>query len=124
LFEWDDAAAAHEHRLDRAREIIRVVLVSITTTQRTVEVVRYVRDPDAGRKQGYLSLIQARDEGQDIRVAIAECNRALSLVERARDIVAALGLGEDGEQAVGALITWRDALLDQGQSQPQAMAAD
>lgn len=38
LFEWDDAKAAHEHRLTRARELLRSFEVVITREHREVRV--------------------------------------------------------------------------------------
>lgn len=121
LFEWDDAAAAREHRLDQARTIIREVIVTVKTTSRLVQVERYVPDPDRGRDQGYVGLDSVKDEDTQRRIVIAEATRALGLMRRAVVIAAALGLESGAMDVVNAWISWRD---DVEGHPPVSLAAD
>lgn len=120
LFEWDDAVAAREHRLDQARQIIREVLVTVRTTVTTVHVQRYVPDPDRRREQGYVTLDPPPDEAVQRRIVIAECNRALGVMRRAVAIAEVLGMARDANATVDAWVAWRDVI----DALPPAMAAD
>lgn len=120
LFTWDDKAAAAEHRLDQARRLIREVYVSVRTTTMTVEVQRYVPDPDRGRSQGYVSLEPPPDEAMQRRIVIAEADRALGVMRRAEAIASALGWADGAREALDRWIAWRDAI----EEEPQALAAD
>lgn len=55
LFEWDDKKAAEEHRLDKARYLLRAVLVEyyIEATKKTVTVRAHVFSP---KKKAYFSI--------------------------------------------------------------------
>lgn len=55
LFEWNDKKAAEEHRLEKARYLLRAVMVEyyIEKTQRTVEVRAHVFIPG---EKAYLSI--------------------------------------------------------------------
>lgn len=114
LFEWDDEKAAHEHRLDQARALIREVMVTIRTTTTSIEVVRYVPDPDRGRDQGYINLTDIQDDDLRRRATIAEANRALGVMRRAADIAEALGLDGPAHACVEQWIAWRDSVEDAG----------
>ena len=97
-FDWDDATAAHKHRLERAGEII-----TIYTTHRVVErktTIRfpiYVRDPTLPTSVGgYLSLRSKMDRGTASRVVDAELERIESCIERGRAVTSALDLQHVG----------------------------
>jgi hypothetical protein len=97
LFEWDDAVAAHNFRLQVARRIIRTVRIVSNLTESTVKVVRYVRDPRcASDRQGYVSTATLRTREDLAREALAnETGRVLACVARLRDVAEALGLSEE-----------------------------
>jgi hypothetical protein len=98
-FEWDDAKAAHHHRLDRARELIRSVRVDRSVTARNV-AVRYVRDPSAtSKEQGYRDVVSLRDEKDAAREVVeAEVRRIVAAIERAMGIAEVLGLTDELER--------------------------
>lgn len=93
-FEWNDKRAAHQHRLNQARELIRKVTVEIKTTSRTVCVPRYVRDQTVDpHHQGYAPVAEIKDEISVARETLVyEFRRAMSLLERTADIASVIGL--------------------------------
>lgn len=99
-FTWDDAAAAEQHRLSQARQIIRSVEVVIKNTTTTVRAPYYVRDPEAGaQEQGYVALKAVRGEAELAReVVVEEFSRAAHILRRAQNVARALGM--EGEVAV------------------------
>lgn len=95
-FEWDDSAAAHEHRLGQAREILRhlvVVREEIKTDrpQRIYEVVRLPKQDDERPKNVYRTLEQIMEDpdmraellGRALRELISIRNRYRDLQELA-----------------------------------------
>lgn len=93
VFNWDDKTAAHEHRLEQARELIRSVRVVVTTEKKQVEVVYYTRDPRLPTTEaGYIALPKLQTDAEIARQAIAaEFGRSLAALRRARDLAIALG---------------------------------
>jgi hypothetical protein len=93
-FEWDDAAAAQQHRLEQARSLIRSVRVQITTETRVVSTVHYVRDPSVSSgEQGYVSVTRLRSEPETARAMLRmELQRVQSCLSRAEELADALGL--------------------------------
>lgn len=84
--------AAHQFRLDQARALIRSVMVQVTTENRTVSTVHYVRDPAAGDEQGYVSVDRLRSEPENALALIRlEFARAETCLRRAEDLADALG---------------------------------
>lgn len=94
-FEWDDSEAAHQYRLEQARRLIRSVMVTITTEERTISTVHYVRDPAAEPEQGYVSLAQLRSEPDNARVMLMRAfDQAKTYLGRAEDFADILGQRE------------------------------
>mgnify|MGYP003421519919 FL=1 len=76
-FEWDDTAAAHQHRLQQARVLIRSVVVNITVEEKTFSTVHYVRDPLAEKSQGYVSVEKLRSEPENaVAMLTSACQSA------------------------------------------------
>jgi len=96
-FTWDDAQAAHEHRLAQARVLLRRVRVEIETGARLIRVPYFTRDPEAApREQGYLTLPRLRTQEDVARAAlVAAFARAARALQDARDLAEALGIGEE-----------------------------
>lgn len=96
-FEWDDAKAAHRHRQQRARELIRSVRVSIRTERHIISCVGYVRDPMSDNGvQGYIAVPTLLSDAELSRVAVLEeFQRAAAHLRRARNLAAALEVSED-----------------------------
>jgi hypothetical protein len=96
-FTWDDAQAAHEHRLAQARVLLRRVRVEIETDARLIRVPYFTRDPEAApQEQGYISLPRLRAQEDTARAAlVAAFSRAARALEDARSLAEALGLSEE-----------------------------
>lgn len=100
-FEWDNSKAAHEHRLEQARALIRSVRVEVQTERRVVSVVRYVRDPAAGKVQGYVETLRLRDEKALALEAIRnEARRVVAALERMQDVADVLGMNDEIEDII------------------------
>jgi hypothetical protein len=105
LFEWDNSKAAHQHRLTQARQIITSVRVVITTEERKISSVYYVRDPEAGPvEQGYVSLDKLKLSSDLARESLVlEFSRAQAHLNRAKLHAEALGLGGDVDTLLDGL---------------------
>jgi hypothetical protein len=95
-FEWDTQKAAEHHWLAQARALIRTVKVNIIVNDIRIRAPHYVRDPqEHGRTQGYTNVaVLQEDPAAAQQALIAECERASSILKRARLIAMAIGLGE------------------------------
>jgi len=91
-FEWDDTEAAHAFRLEQARTLIRSVRVLVTTEERTLTTVRYVRDPSVDPdEQGYVSVMVLREDPVRAELLVRqEFDRADACLKRAEEIAEAL----------------------------------
>jgi len=97
LAEWDDAVAAHQHRLDQIREHIRSVKYVVITETRRIETVHYVRDPALPPdEQGYAGLPRIRTDREK---AIEVIDREFRSVEAALVRAHGLAVGLDLETA-------------------------
>jgi len=96
FFTWEDNIAAEQFRLQQARELIARFKVEIRTTTRTVSAVIYCRDPRSkSDEQGMVSITRCLSDADLSReVAVQEIDRALALLRRANDQIAALGYGD------------------------------
>lgn len=101
-FTWDDGQAAIKFRLYEARKLISSVRVVISTEQRTVTSVFYVRDPTAPQsQQGYVSLPRLRSDVELAREALVqEFGRAAAALQRARELAAALEIKGEVEDVL------------------------
>lgn len=89
-FEWDDAKAAHAHRMEQARQLVRTVRVETRVEKTTLSTVYYVKHPE--HAAGYIGVPELRTQDELARKAIAdEFGRALAALRRARDLATALG---------------------------------
>lgn len=106
MFEWNESKAAAAYRIDQARRLIRSVNVVIKTTKTTVETVGYVRQPEAkSSEQGYVqttSLLQNKDRCR--AVLVAELERVVSVLCRARALAKVFGLGQELETALDRVV--------------------
>lgn len=94
LFEWNDSKAAHAHRIDQARALVRTIKIDITTETTTVQTVAYIRNPDAEPEdQGYVSVMRLLREPDRARAAlVAEFSRAAAALRRARELAIAFDM--------------------------------
>jgi hypothetical protein len=98
-FEWDDAVAAEQHRLDTARGLIRFVRLEVEIEETTVIAPYYVTDPTRPpRTQRYVELNRvARDREVAARVLSDELDRILAAIRRATNVAAVLGMSPELE---------------------------
>jgi len=117
-FEWDDEKAGHAYRIEQARSLIRSVQVVITTEERVISTVHYVRDPGAkDQEQGYVSLSKLRTEPENARVMLrSEFMRASACLHRAEDLADALGM----KREVAALAKRVDKVREKVEAQVTA----
>lgn len=99
-FEWDDAVAAHKHRLSQARHLIRSVRIVEREERITLRV--WVSDPErSARDQGYIQTMILRTKEDEARRALdAEINRVSSSIARAREIALSLGLIDEVDSLI------------------------
>lgn len=97
-FEWNNAKAAHQWRLEQARTLIRSVTYTFNVEDRRVTSVAYVRDPTRpAREQGYIAVDRVRTESDMTRdILIREFTNIGGALQR----VKALGLAFELEQEV------------------------
>lgn len=102
LFEWDDTLAAHQHRIFQARQIITSVRVVVTTENRKISTVYYVRDPEAEpTEQGYVSIDRLKTDKDLARESIVmEFSRASSYLQRAKAHAQALEMNDEIEALI------------------------
>jgi hypothetical protein len=93
-FDWNNDSAAHKHRLEQARALIRSVRVEIKTEERIVRSVAYIRDPGLpAREQGYTPITSIRPRSAvAYEVVAAELARAEAALDRAHKVADVLGL--------------------------------
>lgn len=97
LFQWDDKAAAHEHRLTQARVIVASLQVEIITTKGKQETVRaYI---GSSKRGSYVATLEATNN--DLLEAEQECiNHMRSFKQRwrglqfAREVIQAMNTAE------------------------------
>lgn len=103
-FTWNDREAGEQHRLNQARGFIAGVRVLVTTSTKRITAVGYVRDPEAAPAPGYVSVVRLRTERDVAEDALtAEMARLQSILERTRELAAALELEEEHQLAFDAV---------------------
>lgn len=92
-FEWNDATAAHQHRLNQARAILRLPRTTVVIEGCRIISPTYVHDPGAKRgEQGYVAVAEIKTQTQVASDAVdAELERAAGALKRAQGIASALG---------------------------------
>jgi hypothetical protein len=104
FFEWDDDKAAHEHRLDQARRLIRSVKINEVIDRRNVSVVAYVHDPSDQSKQGYVETISLiNDRERALETLLREFTRIAGIMKRTRDIAAVLDLEQELDELLASI---------------------
>lgn len=80
-FEWDDSKAAHDHRLWQARELIRVTIRVLPSSEKTVRA--YVSLVDDRKKDGgYRSIIDVLTDEELSRRMLEQALHELNSVRR------------------------------------------
>lgn len=119
-FEWDVKKAAAAYWLDQARELITSVRVVVRTEHTNVSSVFYVRDPSAGKEQGYVSVTTLRTDKEMAREAlVSEFSRVADMLRRAREVAAVLECQGDVEDLLKSVIGLRQRFSLEPSSAPQ-----
>jgi hypothetical protein len=108
-FQWDDTKAALAWRTQQARVLIRSVALRRSIDVTVLPTPVYIRDPNAEPDvQGYVTVESLRKDKAAARAALVyECNRVAGLVERARGLAVALGLGAEVEATLDSIMRLR-----------------
>ena len=124
-FEWNDGEAAHRFRLDQARTLIRSVRVEVVTEQKTISVVRYLRNPEMSSKlQGYADVAAIRDSTDLARDALrAEFARARALFDRAESLAVAFSMDAEIRELRQRVIGLDEQLRKPGDDDEDRVAA-
>jgi hypothetical protein len=95
-FTWDDSVAGEKWRLQQARHLILRIRVVTVHHQEQVRVPVYVRDPGrAPMEQGYQRVtVVSQDNDTRDQALLYEVRRALSALERARNLAIELHPGD------------------------------
>jgi hypothetical protein len=109
-FEWDDASAAHAHRLHQARVLIKGWRITVEHEERVISVPMYVESPDKpSGAQGYVTFDKLRREPDTAQRALqAEIDRAAGVLSRARTMAIALGMEDELEASLNGLSLFRE----------------
>lgn len=120
-FPWDLEKAAYQHWLDRARTIIRSVMVVTRTEKRTIVTPYFLRDPAAAQdEQGYRSIVSIRSDQDMARDALVdEFQRVAGLLRRARAIAVALQMEDDVDELLTTVVGLRERVQQQAPAQMQ-----
>jgi hypothetical protein len=93
IFRQGDREAAHQHRLNLARQLIRSVKINETVHHQTVSVVAYVKDPSDAAKSGYVPTVSLiNDRERSLALLQLEFTRIEGIVSRSRAIAQVLNL--------------------------------
>ena len=113
LFEWDQKKAAHQHRIEQARSLIRSVRVNITTHRTIISTVAYVRDPDLeSDEQGYVATVSLVGDSDRARATLVdEFSRAASALRRARELAAAFDMVDEIEAVTSTIDDMRTRVV-------------
>jgi len=121
-FEWNDGAAAHQHRLAQARYLIREITYEVSPrSERVISEISYTHTP--GRTgQGYITLgAAARNRETAQAVLQEEIGRCESSMNRARQVADVLGLRDDVDEALRGLTAIRRKAIAKGRRPAREM---
>lgn len=106
LFDWDDASAAHAHRLDVARQLIRSVRYVETVTRIELQAVpEWVHVTRPGKPQGYAPLDHVKSNAEmSQEVLNSELKQATAALKRALAIGEVLGVRTQIEDVIATLV--------------------
>jgi hypothetical protein len=98
---WNKDYAQQKALEERARELITYITVTVTTANRTFDVVAYVRDPRTPtNQQGHIAVTSEQlDRHHSQQVVLAELGRCESAIFRARNVTDVLDIRHPGLSA-------------------------
>ena len=110
-FEWRDKIAGEQFRIDQARALIRSVRIEVKTNSTPMRAPQWVRSPDNKPDQrGYVEVTRVVALEARLRIIRGEIDRAIGVVERLREISAALAVEAEFGAAQEALRALRGRL--------------
>lgn len=110
-FEWRDKIAGQQFRIDQARALIRSVRIEVKTNSAPMRAPQWVRSPDNKPDQrGYVEVTRVVALEARLRIIRGEIDRAIGVVERLREISAALAVEAEFGAAQEALRALRGRL--------------
>jgi hypothetical protein len=110
-FEWRDKIAGEQFRIDQARALIRSVRIEVKTNSAPMRAPQWVRSPDNKPDQrGYVEVTRVVALEARLRIIRGEIDRAIGVVERLREISAALAIEAEFGAAQEALRALRGRL--------------
>ncbi len=110
-FEWRDKIAGEQFRIDQARALIRSVRIEVKTNSAPMRAPQWVRSPDNGPDQrGYVEVTRVVALEARLKIIRQEIDRAIGVVERLREISAALAVEAEFGAAQEALRALRGRL--------------
>lgn len=113
-FEWDIKKAALTCWREQARALIQRVRVEFTNHTSIIRVPQYVRDTKAKpSEQGYTSIARLRsDRSKALDTLRNEAERAAALLQRVRDLAAALDLESELDPILDEFAAFRMRQLE------------
>jgi hypothetical protein len=103
IFRQSDREAAHKHRLELARQLIRGVRVQVRTEHITYSVVGYVHDPGS-KSAGYVPTVTLINQRERAHAVITrEFATVEGIVTRSRELAEVLGLKDQYESLLASL---------------------
>lgn len=117
MFEWDDAKAGHNYRIEQARTLIRSVKVVVTTSTTQIATVAYVRDPSAKPdEQGYVSTVSLIGQTDLSReTLLREFSMAAAALKRARNLAKVFEMTDEVEAVVEKVETLTTIITSRAQ---------
>ena len=110
-FEWRDKIAGGQFRIDQARALIRSVRIEVKTNSAPMRAPQWVRSPANGPDQrGYVEVTRVVALEARLKIIRQEIDRAIGVVERLREISAALAVEAEFGAAQEALRALRGRL--------------
>jgi hypothetical protein len=85
-FEWDDSKAAHLHRIDTARQLIREVKFTVVHENVKIIAPYYVSDPSAEESMYVPTIKVAKSRELAKQVILDELERIKGAIRRARSL--------------------------------------
>jgi hypothetical protein len=104
-FEWDDATAAHQYRLEQARRMIRACHVKEIIRKETLEIPYFVKDPAIDQNEpGYRETAKvATDEDFAQTMILREIISARGQLKRVSNFAKYVGVGSDVDDLIDRL---------------------
>jgi hypothetical protein len=105
FFEWDDATAAHQYRLEQARRMIRSCRIVEIVHKEKLEVPYLIRDPQAdSSEQGYIETGRVATEEDLARDSIlSEITKARGNLVRVSSLSKYFDLGNEIDDLIDRL---------------------